>query len=351
VSHTPHFSTRWVKRFRSRKFELGSEARESWLAPLRLMAACRILWFPLRLKRLWSLNFMRPYFSDQNERDTFFFLAHDYYLSKAFTLAQRVDCAIAHYSFEGQNYGPVYHGSVYHSARGLELWHRVIDGTRFTITLRGTEDNRYEGDLSVLCFVSETCVSRISFSYVRGSLFGLQPEPTMFVTRSQTHRNPELQRFRDCFKQNSPSYFCLASVCGIAMANGMRTIVMVKDEAQIAYQERYAEGFRNSYSGMWKAFGAQEIDDRGAYIMSIPPKLTALSIVTHKNRAVMRRQNWMEIALSARQAMLEDRTSREPPPISEEAWRLMPPADLGAAITNSVRGPAQEQALATGGSA
>ncbi|HEV2269974.1 MAG TPA: hypothetical protein VGR92_10975, partial [Steroidobacteraceae bacterium] len=47
------------------------------------------------------------------------------------------------------------------------------------------------------------------------------------------------------YKQNSPPYFCLASVFGIAMANGMRAIFLVKDEAQIAYQERYAEGFRN----------------------------------------------------------------------------------------------------------
>jgi len=89
------------------------------------------------------------------------------------------------------------------------------------------------------------------------------------------------------------------------MANGMRTIFMVKDDAQIAYEERYAEGFRNSYSAMWEAFAAQEIDDRRAYTMSIPPKVTALSIVKHKNRARARRQNWLEIALSARQAILE----------------------------------------------
>ena len=326
ASHTPQFSTRWAKRFRSRKFALDGGTREFWLVPIRLIAACRILPFPLKLKRLWSLNFMRPYFSGQNKRDTLFFLTHDYYLSKAFTLAQRIDCAVAHYSFEGQNYGPIYHRSVYQSRRGLALWHRVVDGTRYTITLCATEDNRYEGDLSVLCFVNETRVCRVSFSYVNGSLFGLQSEYTMFVTRSQTDRNPELERFRDSFKQNSPAYFCLASVCGIAMANGMRAISMVKDEAQIAYEERYAQGFRNSYSALWEAFGAQEMVDRRAYKMSIPPKLNPLSIVKHKNRALARRQNWLEIALSARQAMLEDRTSWAPPPIDAEALALLPPA-------------------------
>ena len=175
-------------------------------------------------------------------------------------MAQRIDCAITHYSFEGRNYGPTYHRSVHQSPHGLVLWHRVVDGTRYAITLRATEDIRREGDLSVLCFVNDTRVCRVSFSYVNGSLFGLRPGRTMFVTRSQTDRNPELQRFRDTFKQNSPPYFCLASVCGIAMANGMRTILMIKHDAQIGYAEQYAEGFRNSYSALWEAFGAQEIE-------------------------------------------------------------------------------------------
>jgi uncharacterized protein VirK/YbjX len=291
------------------------------------MAAFRVLSFPLKLKRLWSLNFMRPYFPAQKKPDTFFFLTHDYYLSRCFTLAQRIDCAITHYGFEGQNYGPTYHRSVYQSPHGLALWHRVVDGTRYTITLRATEDRRYEGDLSVLCSVNDTRVCRVSFSYVDRSLFGLEPGSVLFVTRNQTDRNPELQRFRDCFKQNSPPYFCLASVCGIAMANGMRTICMVKDDAQIAYDVRYAEGFRNSYSALWEAFGAQEIVDRRAYTMSIPPRLNLLSNVTHKNRAVARRRNWLEIALSARQAMLEDRISQAPAPIEGEAVKLR--MDLG----------------------
>jgi hypothetical protein len=146
----------------------------------------------------------------------------------------------------------------------------------------------------------------------------------MFVTRSQTDRNPELQRFRDTFKQNSPSYFCLASVCGIAMANGMRAIFMIKHDAQLGYAERYAVGFRNSYSALWEAFGAQEIEHRHAYTMSIPLKLNPLSVVKHKGRAIARRRNWLEIALSARQAMLEDRTSWTPPPIEGEAYALLP---------------------------
>ncbi len=316
---TPTVSAGSAQGPRARRLPFDSETRESWLVPLRVIAACRILRFPLRLRRLWALNFMTPYFSLSKRRDRFYFLTHNYYLSKKFSVAQRIDCAVVHYSFERQNYGPCYHRSVYQSSRGLALWHRVVDGTPYTITLCATEDNRYEGDLSVLCLVNETRVCRLSFSYVSGGLFGIQPEHTMFVTRSQIDRNPELDCFRGSFKQNSPPYFCLAAVCGIAMANGMSPVVMIQDEAQIAYEKRYAEGFRNSYSGLWEAFGAQEVVDGSAYIMSIPPKLTPLSQVEHKNRALGRRRNWVEIALSARHVMLQHRTNSVPPPIAGEA--------------------------------
>jgi uncharacterized protein VirK/YbjX len=280
----------------------GSRLRLGRFRPIAIITILR----SLKPKELLSLNFMSAY------------------LSKYFTLAQRIDCAIAHYSFEGRHYGPTYRHFVHQSPRGLVLWHRVVDGARYEITLRASDDGRREGELSVLCFVNDTRVSCISFSYVNSHLFGLGPGRTMFVSRSQTNRSPELQRFRDTFKQNSPSYFCLASVCGIAMANGMRTILMIKHDAQLGYAERYAEGFRNSYSALWEAFGAEEIDDLHAYTMSLPLKLNTLSCRKHKARAIARRRNWLEIALSARQAMLKDRTSRAPPPIEGEAHALLP---------------------------
>jgi uncharacterized protein VirK/YbjX len=267
---------------------------------------------------------MGQYFLAQDKRDTFFFLTHEYYLSRYFTLAQRIDCAIVHYRFEGQNCTPAYLRSVYQSRCGLTLWHRVVDGVRFAITLRATEDTRHEGDLSVCCLVNDVRVCRVSFSYVDRSIFGLPPEHTIFVTRNQTDQIPELKLFRDTFKQNSPPYFCVAAVSGIAMANGMGAIFMVKADAQIAYAERYADSFRNSYSGLWQQLGAQEINDRHAYSMPIPMPLTPLSVVKHRSRAIARRCNWLEIALFTRRTMFEHRASRVPPPTEAEAGESVP---------------------------
>ena len=297
---------RYSRLLRQRCIRVPDSTRGLWprLVRFRPIAICMILG-SLQPKQLWTLKFMGPY------------------LSRYLSLAQRINCAITHYSFEGRHYGPTYRDRVHQSASGLVLWHRVVDGACYAVTLRATDDPRREGGLSVLCFVDDTPVYCMAFSYVNGRLFGLGSGRTMFVTRSQTNRNPELQRFRDTFKQNSPPYFCLAAVCGIAMANGMRAIFMIKDDAQLGYAERYAEGFRNSYSALWEAFGAQELDHLHAYTMSLPLKLNPLSRVKHKGRATARRRNWLEIALSARQAVLEVRTSRAPPPIEGEAHALL----------------------------
>src|ERR1022692_2342973 len=302
-----------------------SPARRLWLALIRLAASCRILAYPLKLRRLWNLGFMGEYFQSQDKKDRFFFLTHDYYLSRFFTLAQRIDCAIAHYSYEGQNCTPAYLRSVYHSEFGLTLWQQVVNGVRCAITLRATEDNRHEGDLSVCCYVNDARVSRVSFSYVDCSIFGLPPQRTIFVTRNQTYLIPELQLFRDIYKQNSPPYFCIASICGIAMANGMHAILMVKSDAQIAFAEQYAGSFSNSYSALWKRLGAEEIGGQHAYSMSIPLPLAPLSAVRHRSRAIARRRNWLEITLSARRTMLEYRMSRVPPPAGVEADDLPMP--------------------------
>jgi uncharacterized protein VirK/YbjX len=286
----------------------------AWLATKRLVAACRILAYPQKLRTLWQMKFMGPYFKGYKPRDRFFFLTHNYYLSRYFTVAQRIDSAIFHYRFEGENCPPGYLPAVYESSRGLMLWHQVVNGARCAITLCATEDNRYEGDLSVRCFVNDVRVCRVSFSYVNSSVFGLPPQPTMFVTRNQTDQVPELKLFRDAFKQNSPPYFCIAAVCGIAMANGMPAIYMVKADAQIAYAEDYAESFSNSYSTLWKRLGAREIGGQHAYSMPIPLLLAPLSAVKHRSRAIARRRNWLEIALCARRTVLAQKMSPVPPP-------------------------------------
>ena len=154
-------------------------------------------------------------------------------------------------------------------------------------------------------------------------MFGIDAPVTMFVTRNQTDRNSELQRFRADFKQNSPQYFCVAAVCGIAMAHGLRQICLIQDEAQVAYDARYAQNFRNSYSEFWRAFGAKPMPALNVHTMAVPPEFNPIAMVKHKARAGARRQNWLEVMVNARQAILEDRLTRCPMPIDVETSTLL----------------------------
>jgi len=285
---------------RSLSWSFAQRRRSSSLheALLRSSAACRILLFPAQMRQLQALDLMERYGC---ERDPFFFLAHRFYLAKRFTLAQRIQCAIDHYDYEERNRGAVYHHLVYRSP-GLVLWRRIADGTQYTLRLCATDDNRYEGDLSVLLFVDDTRVCRMSFSYVNSRVFGRGRDIAMFLTRNQTDRNDALGRFRATFKQNSPPYFCLAALCGIAMANGMGSLYAIKHDAQISYEDRYADGFKNSYSGFWLKFGAEEIDHQ-SYRLAIPLELAPVSEVKHRARAIARRVHWARVIHDTRRAM------------------------------------------------
>ena len=87
----------------------------------------------------------------------------------------------------------------------------------------------------------------------------------------------------------------------------MRSLYAIKEEAQVAYEARYADGFRNSYSHFWLQFGAEEVDHQ-SYRLVIPFALTPVSEVKHRARAVARRRNWAHVTDDARQVMLAHRT-------------------------------------------
>jgi uncharacterized protein VirK/YbjX len=199
----------------------------------------------------------------------------------------------------------------------------MVNGTRYSLCLRGTEEYRHEGDLSIVCLVNDVPVCRLAFSYVRGDLFGIDERMTLLVSRNQTNRNPALQRFRADFKQNSPPYFCVAAACGIAMAHGIREICLIGTQAQVGYDLRFAQSFENSYSAFWQAFGAKELDSHDAFTMTVPPELNPIAKVKHKTRAAARRQNWLDIMVNARQVILDDRLTRSPLPIDVETSALL----------------------------
>ena len=289
----------------------GRRELNNFYIAARLVAALRFLFFPKTLFQFYSMKLTNKLRNPAMAHDPLYFLVHTYYLSKRFTLRQRLQCAMDHHEYERMSYSYEYARRVYRTD-GIMLWNRSVDNRNFTMVLIATDDNRYEGDLSVILSVDNIRLCRMSFCYLNANVFGLTSYMTMLISRNQTDRTPSRDLFNQCFKQNAPQFFCLAAVCGIAMTNEFETVLAIKHDAQIAYDRTFDSGFRNSYTALWEKFDAVEID-RHVYKLNVPLKVRPLQLVdsVHRARARNRRKYWDDIMQSARSAMIEYRLASE----------------------------------------
>jgi uncharacterized protein VirK/YbjX len=274
-------------------------------ASLRTLAGLRLLLFPSRALQFRSMNLLEKLSHAPNKHDPLYFLTHNFYLSKRFNLPQRLECAMTHHEFEFEKYRTEYVDRVYRS-NGALLWQKIVDGHHFTLMLICTEDTRHEGDLSVVLSVDGMGLGRMSFSYINASVFGLAPEMTILISRNQSYHNPGRKLFLNSFKQNAPPYFCLAAICGIAMASGFKAFFGINHDAQVSYEKAFDTGFRNSYSALWGKFEGVEVCSQ-AYKLDVPLKLRPLNEVspTHRTRARKRRAYWNDIMQSTCWGMTE----------------------------------------------
>jgi uncharacterized protein VirK/YbjX len=267
------------------------------------------------------MKLMRKLRHPAGQHDPLYFLSHQYYLSRKFTLRQRVDVAMTHHKYELRAYSCDYARAVYGSD-GILLWRRSFDDLHFTIVLTASPDDRNEGDPTVILSVNDNSLCRMSFCYLNANIFGLASDMTMLISRNQTDRTSFRELFDRYFKQNTPQLFCLSAICGIAIANGYKTMFAIKHDAQIAYEEPLDSSFRNSYTALWEKFGAVEID-RHVYMLNVPLVLRPVGLVNrvHRRRARARRGYWDEIIRSARESMVEYHTL----PSSDPSWRRSTP--------------------------
>jgi len=281
--------------------------KTSYSRMLRCSAALRIMLFPRTIYQFNSMNLIEKLRHPTGDHDPLYFIDHRYYISKQFTLRQRIDVAMGHHKYELQAYNPDYVKQVY-ELEGILLWQRCFDDLKFHIVLAASADHRAEGDLTVILSVNNIRLSSISFCYLNTNIFGLKPNMTMMISRIQAHQTSDRERFDRHFKQNTPQLFCLNAVCGIAMANGFETMFAIKHDAQIHYEE-HQSGFRNSYTELWEKFDAVEVNGH-VYMLNVPLKLRPIELVNpaHRRRARARRRYWDDIFHSARQSMVKYRT-------------------------------------------
>lgn len=243
----------------------------------------------------------------QPQADAAFFASHRHFLSSGFDMETRIVCALDHFRFEQAHLAvgllPALHGD------GLRLWCReVTGGAAYEIRLRANAATRHEGPLSLVLCSQGATLHELSFAWVDATRLG--PEagqgPLLFATRNQSLQAgaPALVRFRAGFPQNSPAYFVLAALHGLAQAFGQARIAGVRDQCQIAFEPAHAGSFRRSYDDFWTDFGGQPLGRHGLE-MPVPARVKPIEQVPskHRARARKRREHWRQVAEAAQLAL------------------------------------------------
>jgi len=284
-----------------------SRAKGRVAALKRSVGSLRALAFPDLMREMSAQNYLqrveRKRGGDGQPWDPFHFISHHGYLAQGLTLAQRFKAALVHYRQEGSLFDDALVQQVY-SPAGFTLWQAEVDGHPFSMHMALAGEESLEGDLCVRLLADGQCVGSQNFVWSDSALFGGSGGATLFITRNQTHTWPELQIFRACFKQNSPPYFCLAALSGVAQACGMKELYAVQHAAQMSYLPKYASSFRNSYDEFWEKFSAESVSPQ-AYRLPLPLELRDLSELKskHRSRAEARRRAWGEVGRSAGAAL------------------------------------------------
>ena len=287
---------------------LGRMARNAWQRTraeglpdgLRvLLGAGRMLGDRDGLAQLFAIPAFSQLMASQRRADAFFFISHRHFLSRGFGTTERLACVLDHFLFEQAHFAPTLLPALH--GDGLQLWRH---GAGYEVRLRANAETRHEGPLSVvLCHRGET-LHELSFAWIEASRLGPDAGrgPVLFATRNQSMQSdaPALARFRDDFPQNSPGYFVLAALNGLARAIGQTRIVGVRDTQQIAFEACYAAGFKRSYDDFWMSFGGHTMGPHGVE-MPVPVVVAALSELKakHRARARQRREHWRQIATTA----------------------------------------------------
>jgi uncharacterized protein VirK/YbjX len=293
-------------------------------AVVRLIASARILLFPRTLAQFNSMKLVEKLKHQTRAHDPLYFIVYRYYISKKFTISQRLQVAMDHHQHESRFFNCEYMTKTYRSD-GILLWEQSFRDLQFTIQLIATPDNRNEGELSVILSVNKITIAIMAFCYLKADVLGLSSYTTLLISRNQTSRNSSRDLFDRAFKQNAPQLFCLSAICGIAMTNEFTTIFGIRHDAQIFYKESLDTGFRNSYTSLWEKFDAVAIDQH-VFMLDVPLNLRPVEQVggEHRRRARARRSYWDQIVQSTCSTMARYRRLASPNTMSEKPSHFEP---------------------------
>jgi len=268
-----------------------------------LFMAGRMLGERKKLGELFAIPAFAQMLALQPQADALFFISHRHFLSRSFSAAERLAGALDHFHFKQTRFTPALLQMLHEE--GLRLWRQE---SGWEIRLRANAETRHEGPLSLVLSHEGLTLHETSFAWVGAERLGVAagPGPVLFATRNQCAPSdaPHLARFREDFPQNSPAYFGLAALNGVAAALDQQRIVGVRDICQIAFEPGHAASFKRSYDDFWSDFGGRPVGPHGLE-MPVPAAVTPLCELQakHRARARQRREHWRLIAESTEAAL------------------------------------------------
>ena len=251
------------------------------------------------LARLFAIPAFARLMRGHPQADALFFISHRHFLSRDFGATERLACVLDHFQFEQARFAPALSPALH--GDGLRLWQHAAG---YEARLRANPETRHEGPLSLVLRLHGETLHELSFAWIDAARLGPDAGsgPVLFATRNQSlpADAPALARFRADFPQNSPAYFGLAALNGVAGALGLARIVGVRDACQIAFEACHAASFKRSYDDFWIVFGGGPLGRHG-FEMPVPAGVAPLAQLKakHRARARQRREHWRCIAESA----------------------------------------------------
>lgn len=280
----------------------------------RMLRSSRALLLIAEHSTLCQLDVYRNYLAESAGDQIFHHLSNRHYLAKSLSVRQRIRFALTHYCFEVAIFNSQYKRAVY-LEQGLTLWTKSINGVNFRITLSMGGRMTPEGDLCLVLFVDQTRLHSTNFSWVNSHFANGAEGVIPFITRNQgccLEDTETLATFEAAFSNNSPRFFCLAAMQGIARAINADRMIGINSALQICYKPNEIKHFVNAYDAFWESVGASKIPSYG-YSIPVPFFNKPLSEIVsrHRKRAASRRRHWVEIDESARRILEAHMVSRE----------------------------------------
>jgi uncharacterized protein VirK/YbjX len=181
-----------------------------------------------------------------------------------------------------------------------ELWSQTMGAERFDAVLAPMQEAFLEGDLSLLFRCDGKPLYRLSFSFLAGSVVGLEEDTALFIGGSQGFRGTvqEFRRVAKLFGEICPTTLLLILIKAIAKAVGLRSVIGIS----IAYHscDTITSGQVRpvmAYDGFWETNGAQNLGH--FYHMTSDLVFRPSEAATSAHRARARRKQEKKIRLYA----------------------------------------------------